>query len=107
MVQVATGTKGKISELVKGCPLSMNGLNTIAYLNIIHLGSYDVLIRMDWLDTHHAGLDCYNKTFTCLNEEGNGEMVKGIRMPISIKKISCLQLNKCLRKGCHFYTTHA
>ena len=48
----------------------MNELNTFAYLNIIPLGSYDVLIGMDWLDTHHVVLDCYNKTFTCLNEEG-------------------------------------
>ena len=62
--------KKKISELVKGCPLSMNGLNTFSYLNIIPLGFYDVLIGMDWLDTHQVVLDCYNKTFTYLNEEG-------------------------------------
>jgi hypothetical protein len=55
---------------VKGFLLDMNGVNTIAELNIILLGSYDVLIRMDWLDEHRAVLDCHNKTFTCLDEEG-------------------------------------
>jgi hypothetical protein len=41
----------------------------IADLNIIPLGSYDVLIGIDWLDAHHDVLDCHNKTFTCLDEE--------------------------------------
>jgi hypothetical protein len=60
----------KINEIVKGCPIDMNGVNTIADLNIIPLGSYDVLIGMDWLDVHHVILDFHNKTFTCLDEEG-------------------------------------
>jgi hypothetical protein len=51
----------------------MNGVNTIVDLNIIPLGSYDVLIGMDWLDVHHVVLDCHNKTFTCLDEEGKQE----------------------------------
>jgi hypothetical protein len=70
LVQLATRTKRKINELVKGCPLDMNGVNTFVNLNIIPLGSYDVLIGMDWLDAHHVVLDCHNKTFTCLDEEG-------------------------------------
>ncbi len=70
MVQLAIGTKRKVSELVEGCPLDMNGLNIVANLNIIPLGSYHVLIGMDWLESHHAKLDCYSKTFTCLDEEG-------------------------------------
>jgi hypothetical protein len=45
--------------------MNLNGLNTNAELNIIPLGSYDCLIGMDWLDQHHAVLDCYNKAFTC------------------------------------------
>lgn len=58
IVQLATGTHRKINELVKGCHLSMNGLNTFSDFNIIPLGFDDVLIGMDWLDTHHAVLDC-------------------------------------------------
>ena len=52
MVQLDIGTKIKINELVKSCPLGMNGLDSFAYLNIILLGLYDVLIGMDWLDAH-------------------------------------------------------
>ena len=71
LVQLATGAKKKITEFVNTCPLKMNGVKNFLDLNIIPLGSYDVLIGMNWLDAHHAILDCHNKTYTCLDEEGN------------------------------------
>jgi hypothetical protein len=71
LVQLATGTKRKVMELVKSYPVDMNGLSTKVDLNILPLGSYDCLIGMDWLDQHHALLDYRNKEFTCLDEEGN------------------------------------
>jgi hypothetical protein len=65
----------------------MNGVSTVVDLNIMPLGSYGVLIGMDWLDAHHAVLDCHDKTFTCL-DEGKQRIVKGIPRPISIREIS-------------------
>jgi hypothetical protein len=61
LVQLATGAKRKIIEMVKACPMDMNGLSTREDLNIIPLGSYDYLIGMDWLDQHHDVLDCYKR----------------------------------------------
>jgi hypothetical protein len=106
LVQLATGTKRRINEMVRGCPISLNRVNTNVDLNIIPLGSYDILIGMDWLDKHHVVLDCHNKTFTCLDEEGKQSTVKGIPRPISIRDISALQLKRCFRKGCQLYATH-
>jgi predicted aspartyl protease len=71
LVQLATGTKRRIHDMVRSCSISVNGMNTSMDLNIIPLGSYDILIGMDWLDKHHVVLDCHNKTFTCL--DGNGK----------------------------------
>ena len=47
LVQLATGTKRKVSEVVEKCPLVMNGFVTCVDLNVLPLGSYDV-IGMDW-----------------------------------------------------------
>ena len=47
LVQLATGTKRKVSEVVEKCPLVMNGWVTYVDLNVLPLGSYDVLIGMD------------------------------------------------------------
>jgi predicted aspartyl protease len=83
MVQLATGSKRKVVELVKSCPVDMNGLSTREYLNIFPLGSYDFLIGMDWLDQHHVVLDCHNKSFTCLYEEGNPRTFQGITRSVT------------------------
>ena len=41
LVQLATGTKRKVIELVKSCSVDMKGMSTKAELNILPLGSYD------------------------------------------------------------------
>jgi hypothetical protein len=84
----------------------MNGLRTKAYLNIIPLGSYDFLIGMDWLDKNHVVLDCYNKAFTFLDEEGNLKLVQGIPRAVTVKEISTRQLKRIIRKGCKIYAFH-
>ena len=69
--------------MVKECPLVMDGLVTYVDLNVLPLGSYDVLIGMDWLEAHRVKLDYYNKTFECLDEEDNLKFVRGIPKVIS------------------------
>jgi hypothetical protein len=68
LVQLDTGAKRKVNEMVKSCLMEMNGLNTREDFNIFPLGSYDFLIGMDWLDQHHVILDCHKNAFTCLDE---------------------------------------
>jgi hypothetical protein len=106
LVQLVAGAKIKFNEMVKSCLMDMNGLNTRVDLNIFPLGSYDCLIGMDWLDQHHAILDCHNTPFTCLDEEGNVRKVQGIPRAVTIIKISTLQLKKCYRKGCQIFVAH-
>ena len=81
-------------------------MNTSIDLNIIPLGSYDVLIGMDSLDKHHDVLDCHNRTFTCLDGNGKWSIVKGVPRPISIREISALHIKRCFRKGCQLYVAN-
>jgi hypothetical protein len=76
LVQLDTRTKRMINEAIRSCPINLNGVNINVDRNIIPLGSYDILIGMDWLDQHHVVLDCHNKTFTCLDEEGKQSTMK-------------------------------
>jgi hypothetical protein len=106
LVQLATRVKRKVVEFVNSCPMDMNGLNTKDELNILPLGSYDCLIGMDWLDQHHAILDCHNKAFTCLDEEGNQRTIQEIPRAVVVKEVSAMQLNKCYRKGYQLFAAH-
>ena len=63
----------------------MNDLITHADLNISPLGSYDMLIGMDWLEKDQVMLNCFDKTFTCTDDNGNTVKVKGIP-----KKVRCV-----------------
>jgi hypothetical protein len=71
LVQLATRAKRRVNDMVKSCLMDMNRMKTRVDLKIFHLGSYDCIIGMDWLDQHHDILDCHNKEFTCLDEEGS------------------------------------
>jgi hypothetical protein len=106
LVHLATGAKIKVNEMVKSCPMDMNGMNTMEKLNILPLGSYDCLIGMDWLDQHHAILYCHNKAFICIDVEGTLRTIQGIPREMTIREISTLQLKKIYRKGCQLFAAH-
>jgi len=106
LVQLSIGTKKRINMTIECCPINKNEISTNSNINIISLGSYDILIRMDGLDQRHVVLDFYNKTFTCLDEEGKQRTMKGITRPIYIREMSGLQLKRCFRKGFQLYATH-
>ena len=63
----------------------MNGIDTCVDMNVLPLGSYYVLIGMDWMEEQIITLDCYKKTFECLDEEGNLKVMKGIRKVIYVR----------------------
>ena len=84
----------------------MDGLFTYANLNILPLGSYDILIGMDCLGAHKVKLDCYNKTFECMDGEGNPRVVRGIPKVIYVRQVSTMQLKKLCRKGHRLYVAH-
>jgi len=106
-VQLATRMKRKILAMVKNCCLEMNEFQTKVDHDIIPLRSYDVLIKMNWLEKYFSFLDCHNKIITYLDEDKNTIQIKGILRPISISKISAIQMKKCFRKGCKLYSIHA
>ena len=75
----------------------MNQLETWVKLNVLPLGSYDILIEMDCLEKHQVILKFFQKTFTCLKKEGERTIVIGIPRKIYVKQISALQMKKSVR----------
>ena len=48
----------------------MDQFETFVKLNVLPLGSYDMLIGMDWLEQRRVVLKCFDKTFTFVNNDG-------------------------------------
>ena len=54
----------KVTYFIFDCELSLDGQYTKLNLNILPLGSYNIIIGMDWLEKHKEILDCYEKSLT-------------------------------------------
>ena len=106
LVQLATAMKWKVLEIVKNCEVNLNGFPTKVNLNILPLGSYDVLINMDWLEQHHVMFDCLQKSILCTDILGNQVKVQSILKKVSVRHISALQAKKCIRKGCKLFAVN-
>ena len=87
LVQLATGAKRKVTCFVKEYVLLMDKFETFVKLNVLPLGSYDLLISVDWLEQHRVILNCYDKTFTCLKSDEKLVSVKGIPRKTTIRQI--------------------
>jgi hypothetical protein len=103
LVQLETRTKRKVSEFIYDCEFSLGGQNTNINLNILPLGSYDIIFGMDWLERHKEVLDCYEKSLNYQDENDIVRTIQGIWKSVSVRKISAMQFKKCMRKGCHIY----
>ena len=77
-------------------------MDTIVNLNILPLGSYDILIGMDWLESHKVIINCLHKSFDYMDEECKYHKIKRIYRPITTRQIFAVQLKNGLEKGVSF-----
>eukprot|EP00253_Pinus_taeda_P022388 PITA_22388 len=76
LVQLATGAKRRVLAKVSNCPLKIVGETVTTELNVLPLGSYDVLIGMDWLEKRWSIIDCKTKTISYHDELGNKQEIQ-------------------------------
>ena len=84
----------------------MNDFLTDVNVNIVPLGSYDLLIGMDWIEEHKVLLNCFDKTFTCIDDNGYNIQVKGIPRKVTIREIFVLQMKILVTKGCKLFDVY-
>ncbi|GKF17504.1 putative reverse transcriptase domain-containing protein [Tanacetum coccineum] len=108
-VELADGKIIGINTIIRGCTL--NFLDHPFNINLmpVELGSFDVIIDMDWLSKYHALIDCVekiicipwgNKTLIVHGDESN--QGNGTRLNI----ISCTKTHKYLLKGHNVFLEH-
>ena len=69
----------------------------------IALRVYDLIIGMDWLESHQALVDCFSKRLLCVDDEGRPVEIQGVRRKVSLHFISTMKVKRCLRQGCRIY----
>jgi choline kinase len=69
-VEMASGAKQKVGGKVTDCSLNLGYFVMKANLYVMILGSYDVVIGMDWLESHDVILNCKMKWLSLTDDEG-------------------------------------
>eukprot|EP00253_Pinus_taeda_P004481 PITA_04481 len=103
LVQLATGAKRQVTAKINDCSFTIADQPITANLNILPLGSYDILIGMDWLEKHWSLVDCKTKIIYYRDQQGNSKEIQGIKRPVQVRPITANQLVKCVQKGCQVY----
>eukprot|EP00253_Pinus_taeda_P006325 PITA_06325 len=75
LVQLATGAKRRVTTKIKDCSFTIAGQPVTADVNVLPLGSYDILIGMDWLEKHWSLVDCKTKIIYFRDPLGNKKEV--------------------------------
>jgi len=70
LVQLATGTKKQVHHWVRVCVVELNGMPTSTHLNVLTLGSYSMILGMDWLYFNKTKVDCFDKAIECVDDSG-------------------------------------
>ncbi|GKE95384.1 putative reverse transcriptase domain-containing protein [Tanacetum coccineum] len=93
------------NTVLKGCTLSL--VNHVFKIDLmpIELGTFDVIIGMDWLVKHNAVIVCGEKVvrIPCGNKMLIVEGDKGVSR---LKVISCIKARKYVERGCHLFLAH-
>nr|GEW34156.1 hypothetical protein [Tanacetum cinerariifolium] len=108
-VELADGKIIWINTIIWGCTLNL--LNHPFNINLmpVELGSFDVIIDMDWLSKYHVVIDCAEKIVRIpwgnetLLVHGDGSN-QGNETCLNI--ISCTKTQKYLLKGHHVFLAH-
>nr|GEV25618.1 putative reverse transcriptase domain-containing protein [Tanacetum cinerariifolium] len=99
----------RVNTIIRGCTLNFLNHPFNIDLMLVELGSFDVIIGMDWLAKYHAVIVCDGK-IVCIpfgNEilivcgDGSNNEHKS-----RLNVISCTKPQKYLLKGCHVFLAH-
>ncbi|KAJ0908803.1 putative transcription factor interactor and regulator CCHC(Zn) family [Helianthus annuus] len=99
IVELADSKTIEASHVLFGCKLDLVGQVFDIDLLPVTLGSFDIVVGMDWLSKHQAEILCKEKIVRIPIPDGEPLLVQGHRSGAMVGVISVMQAQKCLRKG--------
>ncbi|XP_071705280.1 uncharacterized protein [Rutidosis leptorrhynchoides] len=94
------------NKIYKDCTLVLEGKSFLVDLMPIEIGSFDVVIGMDWLSKNRAEVVCFEKAIRIPLDNGENLMVYGDKTSVKLNLISYMKAQKYLRKGYQAILAH-
>nr|GEX12929.1 reverse transcriptase domain-containing protein [Tanacetum cinerariifolium] len=104
VVELANGRISEMNIILRGCTLGLLGHPFNIDLMPVELGSFDVIISMDWLAKYHA-LIVYDEKVIHIPYGGEVLIIRGDNCDDGSKLniISCTKTQKYIQKGCQVF----
>ncbi|GJX32866.1 putative reverse transcriptase domain-containing protein, partial [Tanacetum coccineum] len=104
-VELADGKVVSTNTVLKGCTLNL--VNHIFKIDLmpIELGTFNVIIGMDWLVKHDTVIVCGEK-FVCIPYGNKMLIVESDKGVSRLNVISCIKARKYVKRGCHQFLAH-
>ncbi|GJT09898.1 putative reverse transcriptase domain-containing protein [Tanacetum coccineum] len=101
-IEMADENLVSTNTVIKGCTLTLLNQPFEIDLMPIKLGSFDVVIGMDWLSKYHAKILCDEKV---VHIPINGEtlIIRGDRSKTRLNLISCIKTERYISRGCQVF----
>ncbi|KAJ0870844.1 putative nucleotidyltransferase, Ribonuclease H [Helianthus annuus] len=105
-IELANGKLVEANEVIRGCVIELGEREFALDLLPVQLGSFDVVVGMDWLSSNKAKIVCHEKVVRIPTEDGETIVVHGEKRETPLRIISFLKARKCLQKGCVAFLAH-
>ncbi|GJU59486.1 putative reverse transcriptase domain-containing protein [Tanacetum coccineum] len=101
-IEMADGNLNSTNTIIQGCTLTLLNQPFKIDLMPIKLGSFDVVIGMDWLSKYHAKIICDEKVVH-IPIEGETLIIRGDRSKTRLSLISCIKTERYISRGCQAF----
>ncbi|KAD5508032.1 hypothetical protein E3N88_15735 [Mikania micrantha] len=106
IIEVANGKQVTVSTILNNCPLTLVDHTFTIDLLPMELGSFDIIVGMDWLSLNRVEVICSEKLLRIPVTNDRVLEVRGDQAKRNVKIISCIKARKCLQKKCIAFLAH-
>nr|GEY13012.1 reverse transcriptase domain-containing protein [Tanacetum cinerariifolium] len=101
-IEMANENLVNISTVIQVYTLTLLNQPFKIYLMPIKLGSFDIVVGMDWLSKYHAKITCDEKVVHILID-GEALIIRGDRSKTRLNLISCIKTERYISRGCQVF----
>nr|GEW57170.1 putative reverse transcriptase domain-containing protein [Tanacetum cinerariifolium] len=101
-IEMADGNLISTNTVIQGCTLTLLNQPFEIDLILIKLGSFDVVIGMDWLSKFHAKIICDEKVIH-IPIKNETLIIRGNQSRTRLSLISCIKTERYISKGCQVF----
>ncbi|GKE40822.1 putative reverse transcriptase domain-containing protein [Tanacetum coccineum] len=101
-IEMADGNLVSTNTVIQGCTLTLLNQPFEIDLMPIKLGSFDVVIGMDWLSKYHARIICDEKVVH-IPIDGETLIIRGDQSKTRLNLISCIKTERYISRGCQVF----